>query len=91
MSPDEIEQHRHECEVRDIAGRPLHQRRMILAEIDRARGADAGNRIRRDLQCLWERREALKKPLNHGDGYAGMSDQKPAVFENIGENERGSK
>lgn len=51
------ESYRHECEARFIAARPsLEVRRQWLNHIDRKRGRAEGDRLRRTISQLWERR-----------------------------------
>ncbi len=56
MSND-TEQQRFECEVRDIAKRPLQQRRMYLDEVEKARGKPAADALRAALRALWDAKE----------------------------------
>ena len=55
MSAD-IEQQRFDCEVRDIARRPLQQRRMYLEEVEKMRGKAAADRLRSALRALWDQK-----------------------------------
>jgi len=57
MTPEEIEQYRHECEVREIAGYPLDLRRAYLKAVERARGQEAADRLRDGLTKLWRERK----------------------------------
>lgn len=54
----ESEQYRHACEVRDILGRPLMERRELLADIEKKRGKVAADRLRDDMAKLWAERKA---------------------------------
>lgn len=52
----DLEQQRFDCEVRDIAKRPLDQRRMYLNEVERMRGKAAADKLRAALRALWDER-----------------------------------
>jgi hypothetical protein len=57
----DLEQQRFTCEVRDIAKRPLDQRRMYLTEVEKVRGKEAADRLRAALRALWdEKKESCK-------------------------------
>jgi hypothetical protein len=46
---NDSEEHRHECEARDIAAMPLVERNVWLAEIELKRGAEAAARLRKTV------------------------------------------
>ena len=55
--PSDSEAWRHECEARSIVERPtLAERRMYLDEVERRRGKDAADRLRRTMSELWKLR-----------------------------------
>ena len=57
-SPSDSEAWRHECEARMVAARPtLAERREYLFEVERRRGKDAADSLRRTMKQLWEARK----------------------------------
>lgn len=52
-TPEAVEQHRHECEVRWVVALPTNDRRAAyLAGVRERRGDVAGERLRRDAWAL---------------------------------------
>lgn len=56
MSAD-TEQQRFDCEVRDVAKRPLAQRRIYLTEVEKMRGKAVADQLRAALRALWDEKE----------------------------------
>jgi len=54
---NDTEEHRFQCEVNDIAGRSLQQRRMYLDEVEKMRGKPAANKLRSALRALWDQKK----------------------------------
>lgn len=56
----DVEQHRLACEAREVAKRPLWQRRAYLDEVQKSRGKTAADALRAALKAIWDAREAAK-------------------------------
>lgn len=54
--PHSDEQHRHECEVRWVAGFVLPERRKYLDVVEQKRGLKARKRLEEGLKELWLKR-----------------------------------
>ena len=55
--PSDSQAWRHECEARHVAAKPtLAERRAYLDDIERRRGKDAADRLRRTMGELWKLR-----------------------------------
>ena len=58
MTPEETEQYRHECEVREVAGLPSREKRhAYLDAVERVRGQATADNLCEDAMKLWTERK----------------------------------
>jgi hypothetical protein len=57
ITPEDVEQHRRECEARWVLSLPtLQERREYLSRIEKRRGKDAADYLKTEVENQWRKR-----------------------------------